>query len=695
MTLRRLATGVALAALAQATMAQGNTVQTDHVRAEALVHAPDGVAPGRTVWVGLQLTHQPGWHTYWRNPGDSGLPTTVKWQLPSGVTAGEVAWPAPKKIPYGPLANYGYEGTVVLPVPLTLSPSSSDFASLKVKFKASWLVCKDECIPEEGEFAVQVPAGSAFTRHAAAFKGAFDAAPKALSAGTRARVDGAVLRLVVAGLPASIAGKQLEFFSEVADVVETAGAWTQAWEGERWTAAIPISTQRSASPAVLPVVVTSGGMAWRADASVVGSWPSGTSAAVASDVPAAASIAAGDSISVSLAAALLGGLLGGLILNLMPCVFPVLAIKVVGFTQRGNDRRARHLGAYAYAAGVVLSFLALGGLLLVLRAAGEQLGWGFQLQSPLVVAGLAALFTALGLNLAGVFEFGQFLPSSVATLQAKHPVVDSFLSGVLAVAVASPCTAPFMGASLGLAVSLPPVQAMSVFAALGVGMALPYVAAALVPGIAERVRRPGAWMDVFKKFMAFPMFATATWLVWVLGQQTGVDGAGALLALLVGFSMVLWSVTLKGRVRTAVAALSVAALSGLAVLVGPSVVAVTPASNRAVDATWQPWAPGKAEALVAQGRPVFVDFTAAWCVTCQYNKRTTLADQVVLSAFQAKNVVLLRADWTKRDPAITAALSALGRNGVPVYVLHRGGRPPVVLSEVISVDEVRAALSTL
>ena len=695
MRLLRFISGVVLAAVTQATMAQGTLVQTDHVRAEALIHAPDGVAPGRTVWVGLQLTHQPGWHTYWKNPGDSGLPTTFKWQLPEGVSAGEAAWPAPKKIPYGPLANYGYEGTVVLPVPLTLSPSSSDFASLKVKFKASWLVCKDECIPEEGEFAIQVPAGSAATPHAAAFKGAFDAAPKALPAGTSVRVEGGVLRFVVTGLPASIAGKQLEFFSEAGDVVETAAAWTQAWEGERWIAAIAISSQRSASPAVLPVVVTSGGMAWRTEAAVVGSWPSGTSAAVATNAPAAASMAAGDSISVSLAAALLGGLLGGLILNLMPCVFPVLAIKVVGFTQHGNDRRARHLGAYAYAAGVVLSFLALGGLLLALRAAGEQLGWGFQLQSPLVVAGLAALFTALGLNLAGVFEFGQFLPSSVATLQAKHPVADSFLSGVLAVAVASPCTAPFMGASLGLAVSLPPVQAMSVFATLGVGMALPYVAAALVPGIAERVPRPGAWMEVFKKFMAFPMFATATWLVWVLGQQTGVDGAGALLALLVGFSMVLWSVTLKGRVRTAVAALSLATLSGLAFLVGPSVVAVTAGSNRAVDATWQPWAPGKVEALVAQGRPVFVDFTAAWCVTCQYNKRTTLADQAVLSAFQAKNVVLLRADWTKRDPAITAALASLRRNGVPVYVLHRSGRPPVVLSEVISVDEVRAALSTL
>lgn len=425
-----------------------------------------------------------------------------------------------------------------------------------------------------------------------------------------------------------------------------------------------------------------------------GAWPSATGRSAGAEAIAQDATPARPA-ATSLIVAIFGALIGGLILNLMPCVFPVLAIKMVGFAQHGNDGRARHLGGFAYTSGVVLSFLALGGLLIGLRAAGEQLGWGFQLQSPAFVAALAALFTVLGLNLAGVFEFGQFLPSRVATLQARHPVADSFLSGVLAVAVASPCTAPFMGASLGLAVALPPAQAMLVFGALGAGMALPYLVAALVPAVAQRIPRPGAWMDVFKKLMAFPMFATAVWLVWVLGQQTGINGAGALLALLVALSMLVWSFTLSGSSRAAISAMAAAAFIGLALLVGPSVTNVQAAPNRPDAAQWQPWEQNKVEALVRNDRAVFVDFTAAWCITCQYNKRTTLADESLLADFARRGVTLMRADWTNRDPAITAALRSLGRSGVPVYALYRKGREPLVLSEILTVDEVRAAISSL
>lgn len=699
MSIFRFVIASLLAAWAISASAQGSgksVVQTEHVRAELLAHAPDGVAPGRTVWVGLQLAHQPEWHTYWKNPGDSGLPTTLKWQVPEGVTAGEIVWPSPKKIPIGPIANYGYEGTTVLPIPLTIGETFKPTASgsLDVQLKASWLVCKLECIPEEGEFALQVPAASSTAGHASAFKTAFDAAPLQLPVGSSIRIEGDALRVSVTGLPAAAMGQKLELFAETVGVIETAAALTQAWDGARWTATVPLSSQRSDSPQVMAVVVAHREKAWRVEAPISGAWPTGAGAS--SIAPAAQpSDATPDPVSLSLAAALLGGLIGGLILNLMPCVFPILAIKVVGFAQHGSDRRARHLGAYAYTAGVVLSFLALGGLLLALRAAGEQLGWGFQLQTPAAVAALAALFTVLGLNLAGVFEFGSVLPSSVAAFQAKHPVADSFLTGVLAVAVASPCTAPFMGASLGLAVSLPAAQAMLVFAALGVGMALPYAAAALIPGLARRIPRPGAWMDVFKKLMAFPMFATAAWLVWILGQQSGIDGAGALLALLVGLSMVVWSLTLQGRTRTVMAALAIVSFAGLTLSVGPSVVTVQAASTQAKDSLWQAWAPGRAEQLVSGGRPVFVDFTAAWCVTCQYNKRTTLADATVLRDFRARNVALLRADWTNRDPAITQAIAAFGRNGVPVYVLYRGSQQPIVFSEILSVEKVRAALSTL
>jgi thiol:disulfide interchange protein DsbD len=400
---------------------------------------------------------------------------------------------------------------------------------------------------------------------------------------------------------------------------------------------------------------------------------------------------------LTLAAALLGALLGGLLLNLMPCVFPVLAIKVIGFSQHAQDRRAHRVSGLAYTAGVVLSFMALGALMLGLRAAGEAIGWGFQLQSPAVVASLAALFTLIALNLAGMFEFGHFLPSSVASLQARHPVADSFLTGVLAVAVASPCTAPFMGASLGLTATLPAAQALAVFVALGLGLALPYLAASLVPAVARALPRPGAWMDTLRKLMAFPMLATVVWLVWVLGQQSGIDGAGALLILLVGLSLVVWALSLAGRARVWMGGVSLATMALLVWAFAPQITTVPTAQApaQASSTGWQPWAPGAVEQILASGRPVFVDFTAAWCVTCQYNKKTTLADTGVMADLQTKNVALLRADWTRRDPAITAALAALGRSGVPVYVFYRPGHPPVVLTEVLSVDEVRATIAAL
>ncbi|HSV44239.1 MAG TPA: thioredoxin family protein, partial [Ramlibacter sp.] len=339
--------------------------------------------------------------------------------------------------------------------------------------------------------------------------------------------------------------------------------------------------------------------------------------------------------------------------------------------------------------------VALGALMVGLRAAGEQLGWGFQLQSPLVVAGLAALFTAIGLNLAGLFEFGGLLPASVASLQARHPVADALLSGMLAVAIASPCTAPFMGASLGLAIGLPAPQALLLFAVLGAGMALPYLLAGFVPGVARLLPRPGPWMDTFRRLMAFPMFATVAWLVWVIGQQSGIDGAGALLALLVAMSMLLWALGLAGRTRFGLAAAALACLGLVVWALGPSLVRQPDARPLAATGPWQAWEPGRVDQIVASGRPVFVDFTAAWCVTCQYNKKTTLSHRDVLADLGAKNVALLRADWTRRDPAITAALGQLGRSGVPVYVFYKPGAAPVVLSEVLGVDEVRSVIAKL
>jgi thiol:disulfide interchange protein DsbD len=718
-----------------------HVVNTEQVRAELLVHAPEGIRAGQTFWLGLQIEHQPDWHTYWQNPGDSGLPTRLQWQLPAGLQAGDIAWPLPQKFPIGTLANYGYEGRLLLSVPVTVGadfrfPSTGPLALV---LQADWLVCRKECIPQEGRFSLNLASAAPQTPHAASFESAQQLSPKPMAqlqqggtwitgGQTTVSADGQQLSLRVHGLPASWRGQTLSAFPVTASVVHNAAVqgqdWTQKWEGAVWSAQIPVSEERGDSPKSMRWVVAVGpesapkAPAFELETPVKGTWPALTQAAPAEISPALAKAladnananaaqkpAASSTTALGLALAVLGALVGGFLLNLMPCVFPVLAIKVMGFAQADTSQAQHRAAGMAYTVGVVLSFMLLGGLMLALRAAGEQLGWGFQLQSPPVVAGLALLFTLLGLNLAGDFEFGQMLPSSLATLQSRHPTVNAGLSGVLAVAVASPCTAPFMGASLGLAIALPVWQALLVFAAMGLGMALPYLAASWWPGMARALPRPGAWMETFRQAMAFPMFATVIWLLWVLGQQTGIDGASSLLALLLMVAWLVWALSLSGRTRWVLSGLALAALLWLGSSWLPLALREAPAESLASASpttpdtlstgSWQPWSEAALQAQLAAGRPVFVDFTAAWCVTCQYNKKTTLADERVLADFGAKQVVLMRADWTRRDPAITQALTALGRSGVPVYALYAPGHAPVLLSELPSVAEIQTALRGL
>jgi thiol:disulfide interchange protein len=717
----------------QATEA-GAVVQTEQVRAELVALAPDGVHAGDTVWVGLQLSHQPHWHTYWKNPGDSGLPTTLQWTLPTGITAGDIVWPTPKRIAVGTLANYGFEDTVLLPVPLIitkdfLSSPSALSGRLEIRLSAAWLVCRQECIPQEGNFVLRVPMQGSTALHAADFAAARAASPQPFSGSAQARVTGDALTLSVTGLPAAWQGKALNGFPETpnlleaptapqsGDTVSASGtaqrAGAQSWNNGIWTAYLPLSAQRERSATALPMVLALDGQSLQTVAQVSGAWPPVATAAGVSPALQAALAnnakppATQDAGWGTWLWALAAAVLGGLILNLMPCVLPVLAIKVLGFARHGDHSRAsQRAQGLAYTLGVVLSFVGLGALMLALRATGEQLGWGFQLQSPAVVAVLAALFTLLGLNLAGLFDVGSLLPHRLASMQARHPVVDAFLSGVLAVAIASPCTAPFMGASLGYAISLPGAQALGIFAALGLGLALPFLAASWVPAVGQWLPKPGAWMDTFRRFMAFPMLATVVWLVWVLGHLSGVDGAGALLALLLGLALLVWSLGLEGRSRWVFAIISIAICAALAVAIGPNILKLeesTPntassadAANPAERATvWQAWTPGRVDAELAAGHPVFVDFTAAWCITCQYNKRATLGNPEVLADLRAHQVTLLRADWTRRDPAITRALEQLGRSGVPVYVLYQAGRAPVVFSEILNAQDLRTAVAQL
>jgi thiol:disulfide interchange protein DsbD len=715
--------------------APGPTVITDQVRAELVALAPEGVGPGKTLWAGLQITHQPGWHTYWKNPGDSGLPTRMQWTLPQGLSAGEIAWPTPKKIPIGTLANFGFEGTVLLPVPLVVAPNFQQPASgaLTLQLQASWLVCKLECIPQEGRFALELPTRTSTALHSAAFSTAWAAAPQPLQGTSSMRLEGHALVLSVDGLPAAWVGKSINVVPETPEIIESAQAptvqdpsvrtsgaanradssadappkGTQLWsEGAapQWAVRIPLSSLRTETPATLAFVLARDGQSLRTEAQVSGTWPAVQTATAGGAATSLEFSAAPPAANGGWLLALLSALLGGLILNLMPCVFPVLAIKVLAFSTDGSRTSHRAQGL-AYTAGVVASFMALGGLMLALRAAGEQLGWGFQLQSPAVVAALALLFTVLGLNLVGLLQVGHLLPSAWATVRLRHPLGDAFLSGVLAVAIASPCTAPFMGASLGYAIGLPAAQAMGIFAALGLGLALPYLLARWVPQVGRWLPRPGAWMDTLRRFMAFPMWATAVWLLWVLGHLGGIDSAASLLAILLALAMLAWSASLQGRSRRVLLTVSVLVCALLVATVGRNVLkadagappldasaATTPGQRVAL---WQAWTAGRVEAEIAAGKPVFVDFTAAWCITCQLNKKTTLSNAEVLAEFAAANVTLLRADWTRRDPDITAALARLGRSGVPVYVLYQAGHAPVVMSEILSTSEVRAAVATL
>jgi len=737
-----------------------NVVTTPQVRAELLVHSPQGLA---SAWVGLHLQHQPGWHTYWKNPGDSGLPTQLQWTLPPGVRVGDIAWPTPKPLPVGDLVNYGYEGSVLLAVPLYVDANKAQLDSntgLKLELQASWLVCRTECIPQEGRFSLTVPTATPVTKHAQLFQNAQNRVPQELALGSSANPSGPNhfslqekhLLLQLSALPTEWVGKRLMVFVETPELVNPSAPWTQSWSGRTWSAQLPYSDLRGTanqSTQTLAVVVTSDSQpkAWRVSLPVVGSWPeaqaaTGASSSAPSSLASSSSFSSSD-LTLSFWAAIGGALLGGLILNLMPCVFPILTLKVLSFS-KPMPVHERRLQGLAYTLGVVLSFVLLGLLLVWVREAGELLGWGFQLQQPAVVAALACLFTLLGLNLAGVFEFGTWAPSALLNLHARHPMADSFLTGVLAVVVASPCTAPFMGASLGLAVTLPASQALLIFVALGLGLASPYLLASFVPTVAQALPKPGVWMDQLKKMLAFPMWLTVVWLIWVLGQQNGIHGAASLLAQLVLLSGLVWALGMSSvgegadgggadrvgvraaptSVRFQQVAVLVFALLWVALtwstaqwvwrdapqelapaaetpMTAPSSatgssthLASGSSSSSTQNAVWQAWSAKEIQNINSAGQAVLVDFTAAWCVTCQWVKQTTLSDPKVLAALQKHQVRLMRADWTRRDPAITAALQSLGRSGVPVYALYLPGQAPVMLPELLTAQDVFSALET-
>jgi thiol:disulfide interchange protein DsbD len=711
-----ICTRVAVAAATLVALAAGALaapVRTDHVEAE-LVPAQTAIVPGEPLTVALRLAMQKGWHTYWQNPGDSGLPTTLEWKLPPGITAGPIEWPAPHALPAGPLVNYGYDGEVLHLVRITPQPTLATGANMVLHARADWLVCKEVCIPEGADLELALPVDRSTTPHprwGAPIAAARAALPRPLE-GWKTSAEGKGATIEMKLVPPAGAGDPgaLQFFSFAESRIEPSAPQTIKRDGDAYVLTLPVSYNLSGDFGRLSGVLTAAnGLSTTARAATIdvpisGAVRAGAKPALA-PAPALNLAPPAEDSSLSLGLAIVFALVGGIALNLMPCVFPVLSLKVLGFATHHDPKTTLRREAFAFAAGVVVTFVALGLVLAGLRTAGEQLGWGFQLQSPAVVTALAALFFVLALNLSGVFEFGQIVPSGIAEFTAKNRTVDALGSGVLAVLIASPCTAPFMGAALGYAISGSTMVTLVVFVALGIGMAAPYVTLALLPGWRRRLPRAGPWLLRFKQVLAFPLYAPVIWLAWVLGAQRDNDAVVRLLLALLclGFALWTWRIVRTGGARPWGIA-GAAALAGSLALAWPllsSEADATPSAAAsakrvaAVDADWQPYTPTRVADLAAAGRPVFIDFTAAWCVTCQVNKRLVLNTRDVRAAFARKNVALVRADWTRRDPDITRALSALGRTGVPVYVLYPPGRAPVLLPEVLQQQTVLEALASL
>lgn len=688
----------------------GPVVNSGHIESE-LVAQEAGIAPGGTIYVALRQKIVAGWHTYWRNPGDAGEPTKITWTLPEGWRAGDMVWPTPKKTRLGPLLDYAYEGEVLIPVPITAAADAKPGTTLSLTADVFYLVCEQVCIPEEAKLSLLLPvvadAPKPDPKWGAVIGKVLADAPKPAGLKAVFKLEGQTLKMAVTGGPlkgADMAGAY--FFPYSPKVIEHAAEQTieRGPEGLTLTLKPGYDFVGGGTPPgeLVGVLATKAG-AWEVTA-VAGDPPSQASGLGAPPSEAASP----NQTTAGLAGALLFAFLGGLILNLMPCVFPVLSMKAASLAGHAHETSKARLQGLAFLLGVVATFLALAGALLAVRAGGAAVGWGFQLQSPLVIAGLALLMLLVALNMSGVFEIGTSVQGVGAGASAKGGVSGAFLTGALAVVVAAPCTAPFMAGALGYALTQPPVIALGVFLALALGFAAPFVAVTFSPGALKLLPRPGGWMEVLKKGLAFPMYGAALWLVWVFAQQAGPIALGQVLVagVLAAFGAWLYGLGQTRRAEGKPAAVSmilgllaVIAALGLAATAALSAKAPVAASTAEAPTpggpglTAEAWSPEKVKALQAEGRPILVDFTAAWCVTCQVNEKVALSGSKVAEAFKAQNAVLLKADWTNRDPVIAKALAEFNRVGVPLYLVYpKNGGEPVILPQLLTEGMVIEAI---
>ncbi len=693
---------VALATLAGAAIArEADTVETGNATTR-LIAEKTAFAPGETMWVALDQQLRDGWHVYWKNPGDSGLPLELNWRLPEGYVAGSVVYPTPERIPVGPLANFGHHGAPVFLIPITAPASAGE--SVDIGVDATWLICEEVCIPESATFRLTLPVSAAAEinpQNAAVFSAARAAAPKPFASPP---LEGAATLTVYGDallLSARLAGDSVSnvqdafFFPEEEGLIEPAAAQPiQLADGGfalRLTPGFAFDAEASGPAAGVVVITDRAGarQGFELTAPRERAPPDALAPTFAENRAGQSSVQGppgdGSIGPARLAWLFTAAFLGGALLNLMPCVFPILFIKAASFVKSSaSDRSTIMRHGVVYTAGVVVTFLLLGGALLALRAGGEQVGWGFHLQSPIVVLLSAYVLFLVGLNLAGVFTVGESLQNVGAAAARREGDAGAFFTGALAVAVAAPCIGPLLSAPMGAAIMLPPAAGLAIFLAMGLGLAAPYLALSWSPQLARALPRPGPWMKTFKQALSFPVFAAAAYFLWVLAAQSGSTGLARAFAGLVMLGAAAWLFELaktsaRGRrvaQSLAVAALIAAIAPTFGLRLAPEAEAAETGAYGAIAAL--PYDQAEIARQRAEGVGVFVDFTAAWCVTCQVTKLTVLSRPSIAEAFRRSGATLMAADWTRRDPEITAALESFGANGVPLYVYYPPNGAPVI-----------------
>jgi len=659
--------------------------------AVSLVSADASVQPGQPVAVALRLVHQPDWHTYWTNPG-TGLPTSIAWTLPPGWKAGAIQWPTPKLLGdgFGGLIGSGYDGELLLPVTLTPPSDLKPGSTVVLKAAVRWLMCHDVCKPGHADLTLELPISSeppaSDPKWGPAIRAVVADLPTADSvwAVSASRDAKTATLTVVAGGSARPGQRRPHFFSE--DNAVPYDAPQVVAEDGNGREVIKLTLADNVAPGAGLHGVLSSDIGWRADGSLPGLRVDASfGEASAASTPAVGTVAPAAAPKASLGGTLLLAFIGGLILNLMPCVFPVLGIKILGFVnQAGHSRGKVAAHGLVFSSGVLVSFWILAGVLAVLRAGGDKLGWGFQLQSPGFIFGLAGVMLVFALNMSGVFEFGLTATSVGGELQSKSGFAGSFFTGVLATLVATPCSAPFLAPALGEALTLSTAASFTIFTVIAIGLSTPYLLLSIFPGAVRILPRPGAWMETFKQFMAFPLYGTVGYLLWVLAGQVQEYG---LLSALLGLVLVAMGAWIYGRWRAPGAS---AGRARFGLIAGVAMIGLGgwmgwPGQPAAGDITWDKWSPEAVTQLRADGRIVYVDFTARWCATCQTNKKIVFHSDDVLRTFREKHVATLRGDWTNQDAQITAELAKYNRSAVPFNLVWLPGRDsPVLLPEILT-----------